>query len=289
MAVNWLELIRTDFVHLQQEFDGKDAVLEFLAEQLSRSAKLAKCRRIDILASLQAREAKGSTGLGSGIAAPHCGMKKAEDFAIIILTLAHGIDFGAFDSQPCNFIISIVGPEAERSRHVQILASLASGLQKTEEVQALLTCSEQDQAMDILGRMFGVDFRSGANEKSTGADQNTVAAETEISFCRLSIFVQKEQFFAPMLEEAVRASGGQVVIMEGHNIAEYLHRMPLYAYVFSNKKLNKFFRCIEAIVPQDELSAVYDTLRRIDRKIGEKPGTLVFHQHLSNVIGSLDY
>ncbi|MEM9424884.1 MAG: PTS sugar transporter subunit IIA [Spirochaetota bacterium] len=283
MAIDWLDLVQADFVHIQKDLQDKEELLEFLSDQFSRSPKLAKCKRADILGSLKGREEQGSTGLGGGIAAPHCGLKKADGFVISILTLARGIDFGAFDSIPCNFIIAIVGPEAERSQHVQILASLASGLQKVEEVEALLACRDPDLAMDILGRIFSVNFRS--EHGSSSVRQPCVDGE----YSRLTIFIQKEKFFVPLLEEAVRASEGSVTVLEAHNVSGYLQRMPLYAFILNDKKMNHFFRCIEAIVPNTELASIYDTVRRIDKKIEKKPGILLFHQEIQGILGSLDY
>ena len=288
MAVDWLDLIQRNFVTLQKELSSKDELLEFLADQLSQSHKLSKCKRNDILRALKEREAQGSTALGGGIAAPHCSLKKADGFAIVLLTLAQGLDFGAFDSVPCNFIISIVGPEEERSQHVQILASLASGLQKVEEVQALLSCSNKDRGMEILGRIFSVDFQAGTGGSKSDRGQ-AYQAERNVEYSHLRLFIQKERFFVPLLEEVVRASGGAVTVVEGHNVAEYLQRMPLYAFILNDKKMNKFFRCIEAIVPNAELSSIYAAVRRIDKKVNKKPGILVFHQEVHGLLGSLDY
>ncbi len=284
MAVDWLDLIQADFVNIQKQFSSKEELLEFLAAQFSQSPKLSKCKPNDILHSLKEREAQSSTGLGGGVAAPHCGLKKADGFVIIILTLAQGLDFAAFDSLPCNLIIAIVGPLAERSQHVQILASLASGLQKEEEVQALSSCQEQNEGLQILGRMFSVDFLAG---NSNVAEPNKTDS-SKIGFSRLTMLVQKEKFFVSLLEEAVRASESSVMVIEGHHVAEYLQRMPLYAFVLNNSKMNKFFRCIEAIVPNKELTSIYDTVRRIDKKIEKNPGLLVFHQEIHGMLGSLD-
>ena len=288
MAVNWFDLISPNSVNLQKSFQDKEQILEFLASQLSQNPKLAACPKNEILAALQEREQQSSTGLGGGIAVPHCGLKQAEGFALEIITLSEAIDFGAFDALPCNLIVAIVGPASGRSQHVQILASLASGLQKVEELNALLHCCERDHAMAILGRMFGVDFQKEQSQDKR-KNQNSRSDNTEQSGqSRLSMFIQKERLFAPLLEEAVRASNGALAVIEGHNIAEYLQRMPLYAYFLNAKKINRFFRCIEAIVPNTELEAVYEAVRRIDPNIEQKPGVLVFDQPIQGALGSLD-
>lgn len=306
MAVNWFDLISANSVTLQKSFQDKAEILEFLAGRLCQNPKLAACPKNVIHNALQEREQQSSTGLGGGIAVPHCGLKQAEGFALEIITLSDGVDFGAFDALPCNLIIAIVGPASERSQHVQILASLASGLQKVEELDALLRCTEPNRAMEILGRMFGEDFPKTppqneenpkenpsetlrhAESKKSKENHATHQSTKGTEFSRLSIFIQKERLFAQLLEEAVRASSGTLAVIEGHNIAEYLQRMPLYAYFLNAKKINRFFRCIEAIVPNAELGAVYAAVRRIDRNIEQKPGVLVFHQPIQGALGSLE-
>ena len=292
MAANWLDLISANSVTLQKSFADKDELLKYLADRLSQNPKLAACP--EILTALQERERQSSTGLGGGIAVPHCGLKRAEGFALEIITLAEGLDFGAFDALPCNLIIAIVGPISERGQHVQILASLASGLQKVEELNALLSCTERDDAMTILGRMFDFPPQKEENpkkklsERQKPNEHDNYAKHQGPELSRLSIFIQKERLFAPLLEEAVRASNGMLAVIEGHNIAEYLQRMPLYAYFLNAKKINRFFRCIEAIVPHDELNAVYKAVRRIDKKIENQPGVLVFDQPIYGMLGSLE-
>ena len=138
-------------------------ILRYLVDRLSQNPKLLAC--LEVLTILQERERQSSTGLGGGIAVPHCGLKRAEGFALEIITLAEGLDFGSFDALPCNLIIAIVGPASERSQHVQVLASLASGLQKIEELNALLRCTERDDAMAILGRMLDFPLKKKKTRK----------------------------------------------------------------------------------------------------------------------------
>ena len=63
----------------------KGKILRYLIDRLSQNPKLATC--LEVFTTLQKRERQSSTGLGGGIAVPHCGLKRAEGFALEIITL----------------------------------------------------------------------------------------------------------------------------------------------------------------------------------------------------------
>ena len=77
---------------------------------------------------LMEREHLGSTGLGDGIAIPHCRM---DDFGLItgaMLSLNTPIEFEAQDGGPVDLIFVLVVPTQAQDTHLQILSSLAAVL-----------------------------------------------------------------------------------------------------------------------------------------------------------------
>ena len=89
---------------LLKECIAVNAQLSDKAEALRQVAGLAKKSSIldnvseqEILVGLQARESLGSTGVGKGIAIPHCRLKTVKDFVVGIATVPAGIDFDSLD------------------------------------------------------------------------------------------------------------------------------------------------------------------------------------------------
>lgn len=78
-----------------------------------------------LLLSLQARERLGSTGLGSGIAIPHCRLKNLDAVSGTLITLAEPIDFDAIDGAPVDILFVLLAPENAMQQHLSALAALA--------------------------------------------------------------------------------------------------------------------------------------------------------------------
>jgi PTS system nitrogen regulatory IIA component len=78
-----------------------------------------------LLLSLQARERLGSTGLGSGIAIPHCRLKNLDAVSGALVTLAEPIDFDAIDGAPVDILFVLLAPENAMQQHLSALAALA--------------------------------------------------------------------------------------------------------------------------------------------------------------------
>jgi len=78
-----------------------------------------------LMQSLQARERLGSTGLGSGIAIPHCRLKHLDAVIGALITLAEPIDFDAIDDAPVDILFVLLAPEHALQQHLNALAALA--------------------------------------------------------------------------------------------------------------------------------------------------------------------
>ena len=72
-----------------------------------------------------AREQLGSTGLGKGIAIPHCRVPLCKDIMGMLITLEDPVDFDAVDGKPVDILFVLIVPEQEMDEHVRTLAGLA--------------------------------------------------------------------------------------------------------------------------------------------------------------------
>jgi nitrogen PTS system EIIA component len=78
-----------------------------------------------IFTALMAREQLGSTGLGNGIAIPHCRVPECQDIIGMLITLDQPIDFDAIDGKPVDILFVLIVPEQKTDEHVKTLAGLA--------------------------------------------------------------------------------------------------------------------------------------------------------------------
>lgn len=114
---------------------SKKRALEVLASLIAESADNIDANAL--FEQLVARERLGSTGIGQGIAIPHCRFKTSGATLGALMTLASPIDFDAVDGQPVDIVFAMLVPENAESEHLQTLASLAELLQSDAYVQSL--------------------------------------------------------------------------------------------------------------------------------------------------------
>ncbi len=133
---------------------NKQEVLESCAQFFSESTTNrsqttnpeVQSRPSDILLqSLLARERLGSTGLGNGIAIPHCRLKTIDTVMGALITLAEPIEFDAVDGKPVDIIFLLLAPAQALQEHLNALAGLAERFNSAEFRQALRVASTAEQ------------------------------------------------------------------------------------------------------------------------------------------------
>lgn len=98
-----------------------------------------------LLLSLQARERLGSTGLGSGIAIPHCRLKNLDAVSGALITLAEPIEFDAIDGAPVDILFVLLAPENAMQQHLGALAALAELFNQAAFRQRLRNATSAEQ------------------------------------------------------------------------------------------------------------------------------------------------
>jgi PTS system nitrogen regulatory IIA component len=118
---------------------SKKRVLEnlstFITEQLGGDSEQTDT----LFHSLVARERLGSTGIGEGIAIPHCRAPGFKRIHGCLIKLSNPVDFDSLDDQPVDLIFALVVPEEKNDEHLATLARVAALLQDETSRQSLRT------------------------------------------------------------------------------------------------------------------------------------------------------
>lgn len=78
----------------------------------------------EIIKTLEDREKLKTTGIGSGIAIPHCKSSEVDRVHVVIGISRDGVDFESLDEQPANFFFLLVAPENAGSEHLKVSAKI---------------------------------------------------------------------------------------------------------------------------------------------------------------------
>lgn len=100
---------------------SRKSLLEYASDMLAEEYGLPARKLFD---ELMNREKLGSTGLGEGVAIPHCRIP-CERIHAACLTLSNPVDYDAIDGEPVDLIFILLVPPDENSAHLELLADLA--------------------------------------------------------------------------------------------------------------------------------------------------------------------
>lgn len=137
-------LLSLERTRCQAAGSSKKRTLEQLAELIAQGSEAIDAEKL--FTQLINRERLGSTGIGGGIAIPHCRFPTQGKTIGALLTLDQPIDFDAVDGQPVDIIFAMLVPENAENEHLQTLAHLAELLQNAEFVNAL-RAARTDEAL----------------------------------------------------------------------------------------------------------------------------------------------
>ncbi|HEX7028124.1 MAG TPA: PTS sugar transporter subunit IIA, partial [Gammaproteobacteria bacterium] len=102
-----------------------------------------------IFDKLLERERLGSTGLGGGVAIPHCRLAEARQAVVALMTLDSPVDFDSRDKKPVDILFALIVPEDCNEMHLKILATAAEMFSDPKFCQSLRSC-ESDSDLRTL-------------------------------------------------------------------------------------------------------------------------------------------
>ena len=122
---------------------SKKRLLETSAELIA--SKVALISADEIYNALIAREKLGSTGLGNGIAIPHCRVPKCKETIGTLIKLESPIDFDAIDKKPVDLLFFLLVPEDTAAGHLEVLRTLAERFNSPEYCASLRACENNSE------------------------------------------------------------------------------------------------------------------------------------------------
>jgi nitrogen PTS system EIIA component len=104
----------------------------------------------DLTRRLLERERLGCTGLGGGIAIPHCKLKEIDELVLSVASFPRGVDFLAPDGIPVTLVFLILSPAHAPALHLQALARISRLLRGPGVAESLKSASTSEELVAAL-------------------------------------------------------------------------------------------------------------------------------------------
>ena len=141
------ELFTADVVTLNLESETKDELLKELVSLLGLDEKSDAI----LFKTLKRRENLGSTGIGKGIAIPHCRSLVVNRLRLAYGRKPTGLDFNAIDGAPVHNFFLIVAPPLEVSnQYLPVLGKIAQFAKDPEVPARLLDLDSPEEFLELL-------------------------------------------------------------------------------------------------------------------------------------------
>lgn len=104
----------------------------------------------DLTARLLEREKLGCTGLGNGLAIPHCKLAGLDGVLLAIGVVPGGVDFRALDGRPVRLVLLVLSPADWPAGHLQALARISRLVKTPGVTEAILSAGAPEEVSRVL-------------------------------------------------------------------------------------------------------------------------------------------
>jgi fructose-specific phosphotransferase system IIA component len=142
------DVLNENLVNISLAGTNRDECIKELIDKLAAAQTINNAE--SIFEAVLERERIMTTGVGNGIAIPHCKHTDSPDFAVCLGIQSKGVDFQSIDKKDVNIIFLLVGPENNPGLHIKLLSRISRLMSNEELRQQLLDCKNDKDAFDLV-------------------------------------------------------------------------------------------------------------------------------------------
>lgn len=162
------DLLAPESIDLNGSAAGKKEVLDQMVALMAKSGKINDVETYR--KGVYAREEESTTGIGEGIAIPHCKSDAVSKPGLAAMVLKDGVDFDALDGEKVHLIFLIAAPNTEDNVHLDVLSKLSVLLMDENFTNSLKSATSVDEFLAVIDKA-----EAGKDEAEAGKEKETVS------------------------------------------------------------------------------------------------------------------
>lgn len=167
------DLLAVESIDLNGKVTGKNETLDAMVALMAKSGKINDVEKYR--KGVYAREEEGTTGIGEGIAIPHCKSDAVSRPGLAAMVIKDGVDFDALDGEKVSLIFLIAAPNTEDNVHLDVLSKLSVLLMDENFTSGLRNAKTVEEFLSVIDR--AEDEKDAEEEKKNSADTKNAAEE----------------------------------------------------------------------------------------------------------------
>lgn len=167
------DLLAVESIDLNGKVNGKNEALDAMVALMAKSGKINDVEKYR--KGVYAREEEGTTGIGEGIAIPHCKSDAVSKPGLAAMVIKDGVDFDALDGGKVSLIFLIAAPDTEDNVHLDVLSKLSVLLMDENFTSGLRNAKTVEEFLSVIDRAEAE--KDAEEEKKNSADTKNAAEE----------------------------------------------------------------------------------------------------------------
>lgn len=149
--MKFYELIKENNIFYFEKLPSKDKY-EFLKIILEKTLENTNIKdKFDLIwKALLEREQAMSTGIGGGLAIPHCTTEHVNEIVSSLTLIKEDLDFHSLDTTPVRIIVLLIISRNNFDAHIKALASVAKTFQNHEIKKQIINASSPKEIYNII-------------------------------------------------------------------------------------------------------------------------------------------
>lgn len=175
-----VDLLEPNSIMLHATAASKSDVLDRAVDLMAASGKIKDVKKYKM--GVYAREEEGTTGIGEGIAIPHCKSDAVSKPGLAAMVFDEGVDFDSLDGEPVSLLFLIAAPNTEDNVHLEVLSNLSMLLMDESFTKELRGAKSVEDFIDICDK-----YENGKFEEETGKNNETGFRVLAVTACPTGI------------------------------------------------------------------------------------------------------
>ena len=165
------ELLAVESIDLNAKAANKKEALDHAVDLMARSGKIGNVETYRN--GVYAREEEGTTGIGEGIAIPHCKSDVVKAPGLAAMRVAGGVDFQSLDGEKADLIFLIAAPNTKDNVHLDVLSKLSVLLMDEKFTNDLRNAKSVEEFLHVI------DVAESAKDAEESKEAPAAKAETK--------------------------------------------------------------------------------------------------------------
>jgi len=143
-----MDLLSEGTIVLDLKALDKESAINEIVAMLVKQQKIKTS--IEAVDTLMQREKLGSTGIGQGVAIPHCRCDVVKEQVAVFAISKSGVEFNSLDGSPVHILFLLIGPTDAAGEHLQTMAKISRILKDKILRETLLAAATAKDVLAII-------------------------------------------------------------------------------------------------------------------------------------------